>query len=625
MAGPSIVVRVLGDLTGLSKSVTDAGSKASGAADKLHTAFSGVLGTLNKTGVLGGFGDALDGANDALEQISEHGKEVGQVMLGVGGTLAGVGVGLQAIGSKDAAAHAQLQAAVTATGHSYDDYEKQVEAAIKTQEKFGDSADETQNALAALTEATNDPAKALQLLGTATDLAAAKHESLVSAATDLGKVYNGNTKLLKQFGIVIAKQPNYSKAAASAAKQEQTAQDNLAHAKRTLADIEEVDAGKKKLTVGQSIQLRNAEEAVQTAVEKSKTAHQNLTAAQDAAKTSAGNQTSAVTLLGQKLAGQASAAADTFGGKLDALKAKFEDQAAELGQKYGPAITAAGAALTGLGAALEVARAGVAALRTVELSDIPIEIAMIAPIIAIVAALAALGVAAYLIYRNWGTIWKGMKAAAVDVWTWIRQNWPLLLAIILGPITTAAYEAYKHWATIKQGAVDVWNWLKTTWSTVTGYITAPFTAAFKWITGPSGWGAVTGWFSKLPGDIARLASGMWDGVANSFVDAVNFIVNTWNDLKFKTPSFKLPFPPHTSFPSVTIGVPHINDLPHLAQGGLITGSGIVYAHAGEVITPAPAASRSGPAVVVQNATFSQGIDIDLFMKKAAWVAKTARI
>ena len=121
--------------------------------------------------------------------------------VGVGGALAGVGIGLQAIGSKDQAAHQQLQAAVEATGASYDDYERQVEAAIKTQEKFGDSADQTQDALRILTRPPNSPTKALHLLSTATDLAAAKHESLSDAATSLGKVYNGNTRLLKEFGI----------------------------------------------------------------------------------------------------------------------------------------------------------------------------------------------------------------------------------------------------------------------------------------------------------------------------------------------------------------------------------------------------------------------------------------
>ena len=187
----------------------------------------------------------------------------------------------------------------------------------------------------------------MKLLGEATDLAAAKHESLGQAATDLGKVYNGNTKLLKEFGIVVAKQPNYLKAEATATSQAQKADAALMSAKQHLADIEELDAGKKKLTTAEAIRLRDAEDKVTAATVVAKAAHQKLTAAQDAAKTSTGKQTDAVTLLGNKLAGQAAAQADTFTGKIDALKTKFEDSAAQIGQKYGPAITGLGGAPVG--------------------------------------------------------------------------------------------------------------------------------------------------------------------------------------------------------------------------------------------------------------------------------------
>jgi hypothetical protein len=200
VAGPSVLVRVLGDVTGFAKSLGDAGTQGEGAASRLHSAFSGVLGALNKTDVLGPFGQALDGIDQALEAVAEHGKGVGTAMIGVGGALAGVGVGLSALGSKDKAAHQQLQASVEATGKDYEDYASQVEKAITSQEKYGHSAGQTQDALRILTQAMGDPAKALQYLGEASDLAAAKHESLDEAATQLGKTYNGSTRLLKEFG-----------------------------------------------------------------------------------------------------------------------------------------------------------------------------------------------------------------------------------------------------------------------------------------------------------------------------------------------------------------------------------------------------------------------------------------
>src|SRR5215472_15584406 len=119
---PSVLVRVFGDLTGLGKSMSDTAQSGVSAASRMHTAFSGMLGTLNQTGVLGPFGDALSGVDQALDSISKHGKDVGTAMMGVGGAMAGIGVGLTALGSKDQAAHQQLQQAVEATGKSYDDY-----------------------------------------------------------------------------------------------------------------------------------------------------------------------------------------------------------------------------------------------------------------------------------------------------------------------------------------------------------------------------------------------------------------------------------------------------------------------------------------------------------------------
>ena len=163
MAGPpSIVVRVLGDLKGLQSAFTASSKTASSAASNIHGAFSSMLGTLNRTGVLGPFGDSLAAIDESLDRIGEHGKTVGKVMLGVGGAATGVGIALQAVGSKDQAAHQQLQAAVEATGASYDDYDKKIEAAIKHQEKFGDTANQTQDALRVLTQATGSPTKALQ-------------------------------------------------------------------------------------------------------------------------------------------------------------------------------------------------------------------------------------------------------------------------------------------------------------------------------------------------------------------------------------------------------------------------------------------------------------------------------
>ena len=180
--GPSILVRVLADLKGFTSSVTGAGDQVQGTAGRMSTAFKGVTSGLNATGVLAPFSTTLDGVGQSLDSVAERGKEVGKTLLGVGAGVTTLGAGLSILGSKDQQAHAQLQAAVEATGKSYDEYAGKVEEAIKHQEDFGHTANETQDALRVLTQATHDPAEALRLLNQTTDLAAAKHLSLDDAA-----------------------------------------------------------------------------------------------------------------------------------------------------------------------------------------------------------------------------------------------------------------------------------------------------------------------------------------------------------------------------------------------------------------------------------------------------------
>jgi len=50
MAGPSVMVRVLGDLSGLGNAFKQSGAQAQSAAAKAHGAFSSMLGLLNQSG-----------------------------------------------------------------------------------------------------------------------------------------------------------------------------------------------------------------------------------------------------------------------------------------------------------------------------------------------------------------------------------------------------------------------------------------------------------------------------------------------------------------------------------------------------------------------------------------------
>ena len=570
MAGPSIVVRILGDLKSFGSSLKDAGKEGASAGSKIHEAFSGALGVLNRTGVLGPFGEALDQIDGTLENIGKHGKDIGTGLMAVGGTVAGIGLGLAALGSKEKASQQQLQAAIEATGKSYGDYSEDIEKAVKHNEHFGQSTQASMDALRVLTQATHDPAKAIELLGTATNIAAAKHEDLATAAEQLGKVYNGNTKLLKEYGISIDKTTGKTKDGKTATQ--------------ALADVTK---------------------------------------------------------------GQAAAAVDTFSGKLKVLGVQVEDQAAAFGAKYGPAITAAGSAMTILGgivkstqgimeaqrATQEAATAATEATTVAEEGATAAGIGMMATMGLVVLAVLALVAVGYVIYRNWSTIWAGIKAAVKAVWDWIRVNWPLLLGILLGPIGIAVALIVKYWSQIKAGAASVLTWLRANWPLILAILTGPIglavlavarnwqtikdgaSAAVAWIQGV--WNGFVGFFTGLPNRIAGAVSGMFHGITDAFRGALNGMIDLWNRLHFTLPKINAG-PIHVG--GGTIGVPHI---PHLAAGGLMTSDGLVYAHAGEVITPAP--GPRGPAVHIEHATFAEPVDIDLFMARVAFSMRKARV
>jgi len=697
------------------QSVDKAGSKVGSAASGMKSAFQGMLSTVNKTGVLGPFAGAIDGVSSALDQLGEHGKSTGLVMMGIGGTMAGVGVALSALGSKEQASHQQLQQAVENTGHSYEDYASKIEAAEKHNERFGHTSHETADALRVLTQATGDPAKALQLLGTTTDLAAAKHIGLTDAATKLGKVYNGNTKLLKEFGISVAKTGNLTKAVATDTKAAQAADQKLADAKQRLADTEQLFAGKSKLTTAEQIRLRNAQEGVMRAAAGAQAAHQKLAAAQDAAKDAAKHQHDAVDQLGKKLAGQASAQANTFSGKMRAIGASVEDAAARFGEKFGPALTVGGTALTALGGAVtatqgimkmfqsgtEAATAATEAMTVAEDAEAVSSWAALGPLLLIIGAIAALVVAGYVIYRNWKTIWNGIHVAVKFVWDWIKQHWPLLLAILTGPIGIAAmliisnrdkiWDAIKAvWNWIKtawnqilgwlrwpfdvvvnivkadirawsdvlqavwgwirdawhsiytwlrwpfdqavgviQGAISaissavrsVWNWISSNWSRIYGWITGPFNDAVNFVKGifDSLWNKISGIASNIKGAF----SGVYDAVKGAFKSAINGIIDVWNGLEFTMGGWKVGVGPlHYTFPQYTLGMP---DIPRLATGGIITAPGLFQLHAGEAVTPARDVLRPAPSVWIEHVHVAETLDVDQFLRRAAWEVQRQRI
>jgi len=103
------------------------------------------------------------------------------------------------------------------------------------------------------------------------------------------------------------------------------------------------------------------------------------------------------------------------------------------------------------------------------------------PIGLVVIAIAALVTGLVIAYKRSETFRKIVDAAFRAVWgaakfafDWVKRNWPLLLAIITGPVGAATILVIKNWDRIRATAASLWSGLKSIWLSGVRFITLRF-------------------------------------------------------------------------------------------------------------------------------------------------------
>ena len=99
------------------------------------------------------------------------------------------------------------------------------------------------------------------------------------------------------------------------------------------------------------------------------------------------------------------------------------------------------------------------------------------PIGLVVIAIVALVAGLVIMYMKF----KIVREIVQDVWGWIKTHWPLLLAILLGPVGIAIGFIIRHFSTVKKVVGDVFKWISGTWSKIYDVISGPFTKAFDFV------------------------------------------------------------------------------------------------------------------------------------------------
>jgi hypothetical protein len=489
----------------------------------------------------GELGEVISKASEGLDILAEHGSK-GQKLLAGGAAVAGIGTALQMLGSAEQQATAQLKAAVDASGYSWEEYEADIEKAVKVQENYGHSAEDTKGALQKLTQATGDPKRALEQMGVVANLAAEKHTSLTDAASLMAKVLNGGGgKALKEYGVSVGALENPVKEIAKAQDHLTKTHEKLAEAQRKYATVQHDLAGKTKLTAAEQHRLIKAHEDVIKAQKNVTDSVHALAHAHQAQARNASEVKQRVEDLAQVLNGQADAATDNFAAKVNIVKTKIGDFAAEMAGPLGSALQFLGPALMVVGTVLEIvsarkaaaAAASAALTAAQEVETVATEEATVAqtglnlaflanPITLIVLGIAALIAAVVLAYNKISWFHDGVDAAmngikiafgwivtkATEVFTWLKGHWQLVLAIIVGPIGLAVLFIATHFDTIKRGFSDVVSKAASVFGAVTNAIVAPFRSAFNAVSAL--WNATLGKFSfSIPSWVPVIGGSTW--------------------------------------------------------------------------------------------------------------------
>ena len=305
-----------------------------------------------------------------------------------------------------------------------------------------------------------------------------------------------------------------------------------------------------------------------------------------------------VKLLGDHFKGSADAAAGTFAGKMEAAKAKVSDMAAKVGEKLVPIL--------------------------IKLVDVVMKVSAWlgkhrAVLIAVAIVVGTVVLAAIYSYV------AGMVAAAAAT---IAATWPILLIIgIIALLVLGVIYAWTHWKTFRVVVMAVWHaiqhavkaawndFIKPVFHAIKSYITDVLIPEFKliwsvvkfvfgvvvdviknawnniktvfgWIK--DAWNKVTDlWTSAvdtITGIFGSIGDAIWKGIkagVNTAIGILNGLIHAFNGV--------------TGF--ISFGtIPHVPDIPKLAQGGPVT-AGMPYivgdgvgGHGGELFVPGQSGS-----------------------------------
>ncbi|MGG0536655.1 hypothetical protein [Priestia aryabhattai] len=189
---------------------------------------------------------------------------------------------------------------------------------------------------------------------------------------------------------------------------------------------------------------------------------------------------------------------------------------------------------------------GILAILTVAQNALNLSM-MANPIGLIIAAIVGLGVAFVVAYKKSETfrnfvnkLWDAIKSGASTVLNFLKNNWPIILATITGPIGLAVYVVIKYWDQIKSATTTAFNavisFLKQWGPLMLAALGGPIGLAVYAVV--KNWDAIKSATTTAFNAVKKFLSDVWNGVkllTSIVVSAmVTDVRNQWNDLKTLT-------------------------------------------------------------------------------------------
>ena len=159
--------------------------------------------------------------------------------------------------------------------------------------------------------------------------------------------------------------------------------------------------------------------------------------------------------------------------------------------------------------------------------------------------------------------WEVIKGALMGVWEWLKENWPLLLAILTGPIGLAVKFIIDNWdnivAFVKKIPGRIKDALRGVWDGITNFLKDAWTNTKNFFT------TIFDYVKDLPARMVRGAGRIWDFLVDGIKGAWQLVKNFWNS-NIGGKGFTIGVPDWVPFFG---GKKYDIRIPRLAQGGTV--------------------------------------------------------